>query len=151
MNSGVGTGSCPFLKKKKTLIYLFRLHWVLVAAWDLFSVTTCGLLSCGMRTLSCSMHVGSSSPTRNRTQGACIGSAKSYPLHHQGSPRELPFLIIIPLWFSLPFHSRNSSVHLCSLGLCTQGPQEGLEPCIWQSEGTDSFPQGNGNQQSCQS
>ena len=39
-----------------------------------------------MQTLSCSMHVGSSSLTRDRTQAPCIGSAKSYPLDHQRSP-----------------------------------------------------------------
>ena len=52
-------------------IYLFRLHWVLVAA--------CGLLSCGM-------HAGSSSPTRDWTWPFCIGSTESYPLDHQGIP-----------------------------------------------------------------
>ena len=58
--------------------FFFWLHWVLVAARR--------LLSCGMRTLSCSMHVGSSSLIRDRTRAPCIGSAESYPLHHQGSP-----------------------------------------------------------------
>ena len=49
---------------------------------------SCGMwnLRCSMRTLSCSMHVGSSSLTRDRTLAPCIGSAKSYPLDHQGSP-----------------------------------------------------------------
>ena len=42
-------------------------------------VAPSGLLSCGM-------HVGSSSLTRDRTQAPCIGSTESYPLHHQGSP-----------------------------------------------------------------
>ena len=52
-------------------IYLFFwLPWVLVAAP--------GLLSCGMQTLSCGMHVGSSSLTRDRTPAPCIGSAKSF-------------------------------------------------------------------------
>ena len=36
--------------------------------------------------LSCGMHVGSSSPTRDRTQAPCIGSAESHPLRHKGSP-----------------------------------------------------------------
>ena len=49
------------------------------------------LLSCGTRTLSCSMHVGSSSLTKDRTLAPCIGSAESYPLRHQGSPNN-PFL-----------------------------------------------------------
>ena len=34
-----------------------------------------GLLSCVMGTLSCGMHVVTSSPTRDRTQAPCIGSA----------------------------------------------------------------------------
>ncbi|XP_060164404.1 protein archease isoform X2 [Globicephala melas] len=44
------------------------------------------LLSCGMWTLSCSMHVGSSSLTSDRTWAPCIGSVESHPLDHQGSP-----------------------------------------------------------------
>ena len=44
------------------------------------------LLSCGMRTSSRSMHVGSSSPTRDRTRAPCTGSTESQPLRHQGSP-----------------------------------------------------------------
>ena len=61
-------------------IYLFIwLPRVLVAAG--------GLLSCGMRTLTCGMHVGSSSLTRDRTPTRCIGSMTSYPLRHQGSPQ----------------------------------------------------------------
>ena len=60
-------------------IYLFIwLHQILVEAP--------GLPSCGMRTLSCSMHVGSSSLTRDWTQAPCIGSTESCPLCHQGSP-----------------------------------------------------------------
>ena len=43
-------------------------------------------LSCGMQTLSCGMHAGSSSPTRGQTRAPCIGSVESYPLDHQGSP-----------------------------------------------------------------
>ena len=39
-----------------------------------------------MCTLSCGMRAGSSSLTRNRAW-ACIGSAESYPLDHQGSPQ----------------------------------------------------------------
>ena len=46
--------------------------------WDLLAVA-CRLLSCGM-------HVGSSSPTRDRTRAPCTGRAESYPLDHQGSP-----------------------------------------------------------------
>ena len=44
------------------------------------------LLSCGMQTLSCGMHVGSSSLTRDWTRAPCIGSSESQPLHHLGSP-----------------------------------------------------------------
>ena len=53
----------------------FGCTWVLVA----------GSFSCGMWTLSCGMHVGSSSPTRDRICTPCIGSVESYPLDHQGS------------------------------------------------------------------
>ena len=59
-------------------MYLFWLRWVLVAA--------CGIFSCGMRTLSCSMHVGSSSPTRNRTQPPSLGA---WSLTHW-TTREVP-------------------------------------------------------------
>ena len=59
-----------FFKKKYLIIYLFIwLLWVLVAAG--------GLLSCGMQTLSCGMHVGSSSPARDQTLAPCSGSTKS--------------------------------------------------------------------------
>ena len=46
--------------EEQVLFFLYLviwLHWVLVAAR--------GLFSCGMRTLSCGMHVGSSSLTRD--------------------------------------------------------------------------------------
>ena len=46
-----------------------------------------GLLSCGMRTLRCGMHVGSSSLSRDWSRAPCLGSVESYPLHHQGSPK----------------------------------------------------------------
>ena len=52
------------------------------------------LLSRGMRTLSCSMHVRSSSLTRDRTRAPCIGSTESYPLCHQGSPAFYDFYYI---------------------------------------------------------
>ena len=60
--------------------------------WDLqlrhadFLVAACRLLSCGM-------HAGSSSLTRDQTQAPCIGSGESYPLDHQGSPQLGGFLI----------------------------------------------------------
>ena len=69
-------GSFFFLKK--IFIYLFWLCWVLVAASGIF-VVACELFSCGI-------HVGSTSPTRDRTRAPCIGSAESYVLDHQGSP-----------------------------------------------------------------
>ena len=53
-------------------------------------------LCCGMRDLlvvtcklSRSMHVGSSSPTRDWTWAPCIRSMESYPLDHEGSPIKL--------------------------------------------------------------
>ena len=45
-----------------------------------------GLLSCGTWTLSCGMHVGSSSLTRGQTRAPCIGSTESYSLCHRESP-----------------------------------------------------------------
>ena len=59
-------------------IYLFWLHRALVAARGIF-IAACGLLSC-------SMYVGSSFLTRDRTQAPCTGSTESYPLDHQESP-----------------------------------------------------------------
>ena len=57
-------------------LYLFWLRWVLVEAG--------GLLSCGV-------HVGSSSLSRDWTQAPCIVSVESYPLDHQGSPLVICF------------------------------------------------------------
>ena len=54
--------------------------------WLLFIYLVALGVSCGMWTLSCSMHMGSSSLTRDQTWTPCIGSVESYPLHHQGSP-----------------------------------------------------------------
>ena len=42
------------------------------------------------------MHVGSSSLTRDRTRAPCIGSTESYPLDHQGSPRD--FFFNVHVW-----------------------------------------------------
>ena len=56
-----------------------------------------GLLRFGLRTLSCGMHVGSSSLTRDQTQAPCFGSRVS-PLRHQGSPCTTFFLQIEGLW-----------------------------------------------------
>ena len=66
------------------------------------------------------MHVGSSSPTRARTQAPCIGSAESYPLDDQGSPDRFCFLF---LFFSCFFFLKNFRAgsdlkdHLVSLSL----------------------------------
>ena len=56
-----------------------------------------------MWTHSCSMHVGSSSPTRDQTWAPCIGNIESYPLDHKGSPR-MTFLnyMLLLSFFSLP-------------------------------------------------
>ena len=77
---------------KNIFIYLFIwLHRVLVVAG--------GLLGCGTWTLSCGMHVGSSSLTRDWTWAPCIGSAESYPLHHQGSPsHDMLTFSYVALW-----------------------------------------------------
>ena len=47
-------------------------------------------------------HVGSRSPTRDRTRAPCIGSVESQPLGHQGSPSEAVLVALpshTPLWF----------------------------------------------------
>ena len=54
-------------------IYLFI--WLAGCAKSL--VAAGELLSCGMRTLSCGMHVGSSSLARDRTRDASFGSTES--------------------------------------------------------------------------
>ena len=73
---------CDSLRTGVCLFVLFYLCRVLVVA--------CGLLSCGM-------HAGSSSPTRDRTWAPCIGSVESYPLGHQGSPRGVFCLFVFYL------------------------------------------------------
>ena len=106
---------CESVSVSLSLFFLIWLCWVLVAAG--------GPLSCGMRTISCSTHAGSSSPTRDRTWAPCIGSAESYPLDHQGS---LPTCFD---WSENLLHKAfisiisNSKQHdLCVLGLvCTNG------------------------------
>ena len=65
------------LRKNTFILFIYL---VLVVAHE--------LLSCGMQTLSCGVHVRSSSLIRDRTWDPCIGSAESYPLRHQGSPRK---------------------------------------------------------------
>ena len=77
--------------------FLVADHWLpSCGTWAL----SCGTwaLSCGMRILSCGMHVGSSSLTRDWTRASCIGSMKSYPLCHQGSP--IFFLVFVPPSYS---------------------------------------------------
>ena len=74
--------------------------------------------SCGMWTLSCSMHEGSSSPTRYWTRAPCIGSAESYPLDHQGSPCIFAMLIktIFPEVCTIKKRHRGKYIEAC----CTQ-------------------------------
>ena len=59
-----------FISKKKFVLFYFLKS-------ILFIYLVVLGLSCGMRTLSCSMRVGSSSLTRDRTQAPCMGSAES--------------------------------------------------------------------------
>ena len=84
-------------------VYLFWLCQVLVAAHRIF-VVACRIFSCGMQDLSvaargllsCGMHAGSSSPTRDRTRASYIESAESYPLDHQGSPLLTAYYQMVP-------------------------------------------------------
>ena len=73
-------------------IYLFWLCQVLVVAHRIL-VAACFF--------SCSMHVGSSSLTRDQTRAPCIESTESYPLDHQGSPCVLFICMSI---FTLKLH-----------------------------------------------
>ena len=65
--------------------FFFKNIYLFILAAPGFS---CGMrdLHCGMQTLSCGLHVGSSSPTRDRTRAPSTGSTESYPLDCQGSP-----------------------------------------------------------------
>ena len=81
------------------IVYFFNIYLFILAAphlsWgtqelccsiqDLL-VVACRLLSYGMWTLSCRMHAGSSSLTRDLTQVPYIRGTESYPLDGQGSP-----------------------------------------------------------------
>ena len=67
------------------LIFILAAPGLSCGMWDLL-VAAGSLLSCSMSTLSCGMHVGSSSLTRDRTWAPCTGSMESYPLDYQGSP-----------------------------------------------------------------
>ena len=64
---------------------------------SLFLVAAYRLPSSSMRTLSCGMHAGSSSPTRDQTWAPCIGSAESYSVDHQGSPWTMCFKMSKPM------------------------------------------------------
>ena len=59
-----------------TLLYLFIYLFIFIWLCQVLVVGR-GLLSCGTQTLSCDMHVGSSSLTRDRTRAPCIGSTES--------------------------------------------------------------------------
>ena len=81
--------------------------------------------------------MGSSSPTRDRTQASCIGSTESYPLRHQGSPA-LPFYISqgwIPLGGE--FDSVGVFVQTPSpvMSLSRSPPFSGSFPSAWNSLG----------------
>ena len=71
--SQVFTCGVPFSLQYLFIYYSFWLHWVLAAACGIF-IVACRLLSCCIQTLSCGMHVGSSSPTRDRTQDPELGA-----------------------------------------------------------------------------
>ena len=73
-------------------------------------------LSCGMQTLSCGMHVGSSSLTRDRTRAPCIGSMESSPLHHQGNPWLNDFLFA-----KSQSHRIILLLSLCQVYICCAG------------------------------
>ena len=60
-------GSFMLFNDEPNSFFFFNLFWLCRV-----SVAACGLLSC-------SMHAGSSSPTRDRTQVPCIGSVESLP------------------------------------------------------------------------
>ena len=77
----------------------YLLCWVLAAAHRILSLqcNMQGLLVAVCGLLSCSMHVGSSSPTRDWTQAPCIGTVDSYPLDHHGKSLSLNF----SLWLIL--------------------------------------------------
>ena len=85
-----------------------------------------------MGTLSCVMHAGSSSPSRDGTRAPCIGSGESYPLDHHGSPSyHLSYIILylylhlsIGLYFYLTSLPESGSIIcnrnlFCILGDCT--------------------------------
>ena len=55
----------------------------------------------------CGMHVGSSSPTRERTWAPCIVSSESYPLDHQGSPEKQAFKYFLDPGTQDPFPINN--------------------------------------------
>ena len=84
-------------------IYLFRLCRVLVAACGTF-LAAWGFLVAACGLLSCSMHAGSRSPTRDQTRAPCIGSTESYPLDHQGSPSSYFFTFSILVFFYYKIH-----------------------------------------------
>ena len=60
-----------------------------------------GLLSCGMKTLSCSMHVGSSFLTRDRPQAPCIGNSQFNHCTTRGVPGIFNSHIFLSFFFLL--------------------------------------------------
>ena len=87
----IGREPCGILAPPPGIEPATPMHWKAKSQpLDLQGSPTHGVFSCGMRTPSW-RHAGSSSLTRDRTQGPCIGSAESQPPDRQGSPRH-PFL-----------------------------------------------------------
>ena len=65
------------------LLFLFLKKYLFIYLFVCLAVPG---IHCSTWDLRRSMHVGSSSPTRDQTWAHRIGSAGSYPLDHQGSP-----------------------------------------------------------------
>ena len=103
----------PVTQRLGNIIFLFEkylftwLRRVLVAA--------CGLLSCGMQTLTCGMRVGSSSLTRDEPRLPALGAQS---LNHW-TTREVPGNIIFKLFFIF-----GHVVAACEILV----PQTGIEP-----------------------
>ena len=89
----VSTNHCTTRGVPRDYYFLNKYLFIYLAARETFH------LHCGMRNLSL-RHVGSSALTRDQTKVPCIGSLKSLPLHHQGSPLREYFKINFSFSFS---------------------------------------------------
>ena len=98
-------------------------------------VAACRLLSCSMRTLSCGMHVGSSSLTRDGNQAPCSGSTESYPLDYQGSPMPKFLISRKNTAFSFQFIYLSHTSFLSSWSL----PALEIETSLWGPHKCDHF------------